>query len=91
MKQTIYFGLSFDDAIMPRPRQTAGFQFLGEKKLLQFLEGQLGLGGHIERIEHIRKEQYRQALTKHLKINSKDAPFTPPHSTPINSLRLNHF
>jgi hypothetical protein len=41
--------------------------YLGSKSFLRFLETHLGLAGHTERIEHIRIEQYRQALSRYRK------------------------
>jgi ATP-dependent helicase/nuclease subunit B len=65
----LHFGLTFDDIVFPLPDTEGGHIFLGEKGLLQFLEAHLGLAGHPSRIEHIRTEQYRQALRRYLKSN----------------------
>jgi ATP-dependent helicase/nuclease subunit B len=67
LKYTIHFGLSFDDTVFPLPDTEGGVLYCGEKGLLRFFEAHLGLEGHIERIEHIRTEQYRQALRRYLK------------------------
>jgi ATP-dependent helicase/nuclease subunit B len=67
MFYTIHFGLSFDNALYPKPDTEGGALYVGPKGLLHFFEEHLGLSGHIERIEHIRTEQYRQALTKYLR------------------------
>lgn len=69
MKYTIYYGLAFDEVVFQQPENEAGVLYLGSKGLLRFFEAHLGLEGHIERIEHIRTEQYRQALSKYLKAN----------------------
>jgi ATP-dependent helicase/nuclease subunit B len=65
----LHFGLTFDDTVYPLPDTEGGHIFIGEKGLLQFLEAHLGLAGHPSRIEHIRTEQYRQALRRYLKAN----------------------
>jgi hypothetical protein len=44
-----------------------GHVYLGTRQLLRWLETQLGLDGHPERVEHIRVEQYRQALSRYQK------------------------
>jgi hypothetical protein len=67
LKYTIHFGLAFDDTVFPLPDTEGGVLYCGEKGLLHFFEAHLGLEGHIERIEHIRTEQYRQALRRYLK------------------------
>lgn len=64
---TIYFGLQFDEGVYPRPKNETGSCYLGTKGLLYFLEAQLGLEGHPNKIEHIRTEQYRQALSTYLR------------------------
>jgi hypothetical protein len=44
-----------------------GHLYLGCRSLLRWFETQLGLDGHPERVEHIRVEQYRQALSRYQK------------------------
>ncbi len=70
MKYTIYYGLSFDEVVFQKPQDESGVLYLGSKGFLHFLEAHLGLEGHVERLEHIRTEQYRQALRKYLKNHS---------------------
>ena len=69
MQYTIHFGLSFDDTVFPLQNTEGGVFYCGEKSLLHFFEAHLGLEGHVEKIEHIRTEQYRQALRRYLKNN----------------------
>ncbi len=71
MLYTINYGLCFDEVVYPKQNQAA--LYLGSKGLLSFLEAHLGLEGHINRIEHIRTEQYRQALSKYLKNNTQES------------------
>ena len=63
---TIFFGLNYDNAVYSRPDTEGGHLYLGAKSLLRWFETHLGLAGHTERIEHIRVEQYRQALRRYL-------------------------
>jgi ATP-dependent helicase/nuclease subunit B len=70
LKYTIYYGLYFDEVIFQKPQDESGVLYLGSKGFLHFLEAHLGLEGHVERLEHIRTEQYRQALRKYLKNHS---------------------
>ncbi len=71
---TIYYGIHFDEVVCPQEECQAGVLYLGSKGLLHFLEGHLGLEGHVNRIEHIRTEQYRQALAKYLKKHLSNHP-----------------
>ena len=83
MPYTINYGLCFDEVVYPKQntltkselslRRNEAILYLGSKGLLYFLEAHLGLEGHINRIEHIRTEQYRQALAKYLKNNTHDS------------------
>ena len=66
---TITFGLRLDDVTFPAPNTEGGQYRFGPKGLLRFLEGHLGLEGHVNRVEHIRTEQYRQALTLYVQSN----------------------
>jgi ATP-dependent helicase/nuclease subunit B len=66
----LYFGLHFDTGTHPHPQMTCGNVYLGCRQLLRWFETQLGLDGHPERVEHIRVEQYRQALSRYQKTNS---------------------
>ena len=67
MLNTIFFGLNYDSGVFPRPDTEGGHFYLGPKSLLRWFEMHLGLAGHTERIEHIRVEQYRQAMRRYLK------------------------
>ena len=67
LQYTIHFGLCFDDTVFPLPDTEGGVLYCGEKGLLRFFEAHLGLEGHVERVEHIRTEQYRQALRRYVK------------------------
>ena len=71
---TIYYGIYFDEVVRPQKEFEAGILYLGSKGLLHFLEAHLGLEGHVNRIEHIRTEQYRQALAKYLKKHLSNQP-----------------
>jgi ATP-dependent helicase/nuclease subunit B len=63
----LYFGLHFDSGTQPHPQMKTGHVYLGTRQLLRWFETQLGLDGHPERVEHIRVEQYRQALSRYQK------------------------
>lgn len=64
----IYFGLQLDDLVFPKSKSTQGNTFyLGKQGLLNFFEVHLGLTGHPPNNEHLRIEQYRQALQIYLK------------------------
>jgi ATP-dependent helicase/nuclease subunit B len=65
----LYFGLHFDSGTQPHPQMQTGHVYLGSRQLLRWFETQLGLDGHPERVEHIRVEQYRQALSRYQKGN----------------------
>jgi len=63
----INFGLQLDDAAFPLLAQTTGgLVNLGPQGLLHTLEDLLGLGGYPGKNEHLRIEQYRQALQQYL-------------------------
>ena len=66
MRYTLFFGLNYDNCVFPRPDTEGGHLYLGAKSLLRWLELHLGLTGHTERIEHIRVEQYRQAMRRYI-------------------------
>ncbi|MFK7771922.1 MAG: PD-(D/E)XK nuclease family protein [Saprospiraceae bacterium] len=70
---TIYFGLQLDDLVFPKSETTIGnTTYLGKQGLLHCLELHLGLSGHPNNNEHLRIEQYRQALQINLR-NQTDA------------------
>ncbi len=66
MLYTIFFGQNYDNCVFPRPDTEGGHLYLGAKGLLRWLELHLGLSGQTERIEHIRVEQYRQAMRRYI-------------------------
>ena len=66
MRYTLFFGQNYDNCVFPRPDTEGGHLYLGAKSLLRWLELHLGLTGHTERIEHIRVEQYRQAMRRYI-------------------------
>jgi len=60
---TIYFGLSFDEQVYPPVcNMGSGVSFVGPQGLLRLLESRLGLTLRDSDNEHLRIEQYRQAL-----------------------------
>lgn len=66
----IYFGLQFDEAVYPQKIGTEGGRhYFGPQGLLFMLESHLGLIGHPTDNEHIRIEQFRQAIKKHLAVH----------------------
>ena len=64
MQEKIIFGLHLGDQQLPRLKKeiTGGTHHLGPTGFLQFLETRLGLTGHPNNNDHLRTEQYRQAL-----------------------------
>ncbi|MEL6867180.1 MAG: PD-(D/E)XK nuclease family protein [Bacteroidota bacterium] len=65
----LYFGLAFDDIVQPRDLSLeAGVNYLGPKGVLHFLEQHLGLVHPPADIEHLRIEQYRQAVYRYLEV-----------------------
>ena len=64
----IYFGLQFDEEVFPKTETIeGGVHYFGPQGLLFMLESHLGLIGHPTDNEHIRIEQFRQAIRAHLK------------------------
>jgi hypothetical protein len=62
-----HFGLHFAEGTLPAPATpTRGERAVGPRQLLSWLERALGLSVPDEQIEHLRTEQYRQALRQHL-------------------------
>ncbi|MFN0034752.1 MAG: PD-(D/E)XK nuclease family protein [Saprospiraceae bacterium] len=62
---TLHLGHEFDGIVHapPTPRRE-GETFVGPSKLLQWLEGQLGLSGYRNNTEYLRIELYRQSLSQ---------------------------
>ncbi len=59
----LHLGLDFDSPLYTAPdAHRAGHLYLGPKKLLHWLEGQVGLFGYPENTDYLRIELYRQAL-----------------------------
>ncbi len=70
----IHLSPHFDNIVYSAPDTVrAGVLFAGAKKLLAWLEGQLGLSGCPENTDYLRIELYRQALLEWLET----APETP--------------
>jgi hypothetical protein len=69
----LFFGLEFDDQVYPSATEQTTTIYLGPKRLLQWLETQLGLVGYANNNDYLRVEQYRQAIVLHLK--DVPAPF----------------
>ena len=68
---TIYFGLELDEMCYPLSQQNeGGTHIFGTQDLLLMLESHLGLVGHPTNNQHLRIEQYRQALDKYLETYS---------------------
>ncbi len=60
---TIHLGSAFDNLVYnPVPAVTAAEWYAGPRKLLHWLEAQLGLSGSPEHTDYLRIELYRQAL-----------------------------
>ena len=73
----LHIGLEFDNLVYTGPVQAAsGKVYAGPKRLLHWLEGQLGLSGYPENTDYLRIELYRQALQQGLAGAS-----TPPFYT----------
>ena len=77
---TLHFGLELDDLVYPKSihqqQQVIGGQYyLGPKKLLEFLETQLGSITPSADYDYLRIEQYRQALQRYLQQNPTLDPF----------------
>ena len=76
---TIYFGLELDEMSFPLSQKNeGGMHVFGTQDLLLMLESHLGLIGHPTNNQHLRIEQYRQALAKFLETY-EDAFFKPSY------------
>jgi hypothetical protein len=74
----LHFGPDFDGPVYTAKRSElrAGEVFAGPKKLLQWLEGQLGRSGYPDNTEYLRIELYRQALGQHLQETEQEPLFS---------------
>ncbi|MEQ1745678.1 MAG: PD-(D/E)XK nuclease family protein [Saprospiraceae bacterium] len=67
----LHLGLHFDNLVFSAPHEPrAGVLYAGPKKLLTWLETQLGLNGCPENTDYLRIELYRQALLQVLETAS---------------------
>lgn len=67
----LIFGIALDNPSWPLPDHSqGGTLWLGPNGLLQWLEFFYGLAGHKNNNEHLRIEQYRQAIRQHLEQDS---------------------
>ncbi len=64
---TLYFGLEFEGAVYPKAQD--GDYFVGQNGLLHLLESWSGLSGHPHNNQHLRIEQYRQAIIAYANEN----------------------
>jgi len=63
MQTILHFGCDFDGPThAPVATGRAGEQYVGPRRLLLWLEAQLGLSGHPENTDYLRIELYRQAM-----------------------------
>lgn len=63
----LHYCQDFDGPVcMPRQPTRFGDVYAGPKKLLQWLESQLGMAGYPENTDYLRIELYRQALGQYL-------------------------
>lgn len=69
----LHLSTHFDNIVYTAPSARAGVWYAGPKKLLAWLEGQLGLGGAPENTDYLRIELYRQAL-----LESQETAHEPP-------------
>ncbi|MBK8922357.1 MAG: hypothetical protein IPM81_12780 [Saprospirales bacterium] len=70
----LHFSFDFDNIVFTPPQTLqAGVAYVGPKRLLSWLEGQLGLNGYPENTDYLRIELYRQALLQWL----ENAPVRP--------------
>lgn len=68
---TLHFGNDFDGPVFaPQTAVRAGELFVGPKKILHWLENQLGLAGYPENTDYLRIELYRQSLGQYLAVNA---------------------
>ncbi|TNE59038.1 MAG: hypothetical protein EP344_09400 [Bacteroidetes bacterium] len=81
----LHLGLEFDNLVYVAPETgPLTTQVLGPKKLLSWLEAQLGLNGSPENTEYLRIELYRQALLQW----QEQAPQHPFYSTSFDADRF---
>ena len=76
---TLHFGNDFDGPVYaPQTAVRAAELFVGPKKLLHWLENQLGLTGYPDNTDYIRIELYRQSLGQHLAEQEQQPLFAEP-------------
>lgn len=74
----LHFGSDFDGIVYTGPAAPkAGEIWAGTKKLLQWLENQLGLTGYPENTDYLRIELYRQAMDRHF-LECEQEPLLRP-------------
>ncbi|MFN0014397.1 MAG: PD-(D/E)XK nuclease family protein [Saprospiraceae bacterium] len=72
----LHLGLHFDNLVFSAPRGLrAGVLYAGPKKMLTWLEAQLGLNGCPENTDYLRIELYRQALLQVLETEPTSSFF----------------
>jgi len=75
MQTTLHFGCDFDGPIhTPAAPHRTGQLYVGPRRLLLWLESQLGLSGCPENTNYLRIELYRQALGQYLS-EATEPPF----------------
>lgn len=63
----LHFGTDFDGIVYTHKTMArAGQSWIGPRKLLQWLENQLGMSGYDDNTEYLRIELYRQAMGQYL-------------------------
>lgn len=63
----LHFGADFDGIVYTKKEAArAGEIWAGPRKLLQWLENQLGINGYSDNTDYLRIELYRQAMGQHL-------------------------
>jgi hypothetical protein len=66
----LYFGLNWDSVVYPVAGSEVGVHYFGTKGLFKLLESLLGLEGYLDKMEHVRVEEYRQALYQYRKTHA---------------------
>lgn len=75
---TLHFGTDFDGIVYTKKEAArAGEIWAGPRKLLQWLENQLGINGYSDNTDYLRIELYRQAMGRHL-ADCEEQPLLKP-------------